>query len=371
MKIAFLSTFYPYRGGIAQFNAALYHALEKNHQVKAFTFSRQYPDLLFPGKTQYVSKSDQANQIPALRTLDSLNPFSYFSTAKKINSFEPDLLIISYWMPFFAPSLGMVAKLVAKKGTKISSVLHNIIPHEPKIGDLMLNRFFVRQNHACITLSQAVSKDLKTLSPAKKQLFHPHPIYEHFGNKIDKNIACEQLLIPKDKKTLLFFGLIRDYKGLDILIEAFDKLPEEYILVIAGECYGKVEKYLELIAKNKNKARIFQHIRYIPDQEVPLFFSAADLLVLPYRTATQSGVVAVAYHFDLPVVVTDVGSLKELVGKHELGMVVPKSDSKEVKIAIETFFKDDLSTQFQTNIREFKNNYSWDSLAKEIINLNF
>lgn len=369
MKIAFLSTFYPYRGGIAQFNAALYRALEKEHEVKAFTFSRQYPDLLFPGKTQYISKSDEADEIPALQILDSLNPLTYYWTAKKINAFKADLLVISYWMPFFAPSLGMVAKLVGKKGTKVISILHNIIPHEPKIGDLMFNRFFVRQNHACITLSQAVSKDLKTISSTKKHSFHPHPIYEHFGKKIDKNLACEQLGLPKGKKVLLFFGLIRDYKGLDVLIEAFNDLSEEYILVIAGECYGKVEKYLELISKNKNKNRIFKHIRYIPDQEVPLFFSVADLLVLPYRTATQSGVVAVSYHFDLPVIVTDVGSLKELVGKHELGLVVSEPNSTEINSAIQTFFKGDLKTKFQINIRQFKNKYSWDSLAREIINL--
>jgi glycosyltransferase involved in cell wall biosynthesis len=368
MKIAFLSTFYPYRGGIAQFNAALFHALEKENQLKAFTFSRQYPDLLFPGKTQYTTQNDQADEIPALRTLDSLNPFTYYSTAKKINQFEPDLLIISYWMPFFAPSLGMVAKLVRKKGTKVISILHNIIPHEPKIGDLTLNRFFVRQNDACITLSQAVAQDLQKLSPTKKHSFHPHPIYEHFGEKIHKEIACERLKIPKDKKTLLFFGLIRDYKGLDILLEAFDNLSDEYILLIAGECYGKVDKYLELISKNKNKKQIFDHIRYIPDQEVPLFFSAADLLVLPYRTATQSGVVAISYHFDLPVIVTDVGSLKELVGKHEIGLVVSKPDSTEITVAIQAFFDNDLKPKFQKNIKQFKTKYSWDSLAKEITN---
>ena len=366
MKIAFLSTFYPYRGGIAQFNAALDRSLEKKNEVKAFTFSRQYPDLLFPGKTQYVTEQDQADEIPASQTLDSLNPFTYYSTANKINTFAPDLLVISYWMPFFSPSLGMVAKLVAKKGTKVISVLHNIIPHEPKIGDLMFNRFFVRQNHACITLSQAVSKDLKILSPTKKYSFHPHPIYEHFGAKISKKTACEQLKLPKDKKTILFFGLIRDYKGLDILLEAFANLSDEYSLVIAGECYEKVTKYLDLIAKNKNKDRIFKFIRYIPDQEVPLLFSAADLLVLPYRTATQSGVVAVSYHFDLPVVVTDVGSLKELVGKHELGLVVSKPNSNQVSTAIETFFEEGLQAKFQRNIQQFKSKYSWDSLAKEI-----
>jgi glycosyltransferase involved in cell wall biosynthesis len=366
MKIAFLSTFYPFRGGIAQFNASLYRAFEKEHSVKAFTFTRQYPDFLFPGETQMVTEKDNADKIPSERILDTLNPLTYSSAASKIQQFAPDIMLMKYWMSYMAPSLGTVAKKI-KKNSRVITILDNVIPHERKFFDESFTKYFLKQNHGFVVMSDSVKNDLLKLKPDAKYISHPHPLYDHFGKKADAANAKRKLSIPVDKKVILFFGFIRDYKGLDLLIEAIAKLNDEYVLVIAGEVYGSFEKYEQQIEKLCLKGKISLHVRYISDEEVPLFFSCADVCVLPYKSATQSGITSIAYHFDLPLIATDTGGLKESILHNKTGLIVNSPDANLIAKAIETYFSQNLKRKFQEEIKLLKNQLSWDSLAKAII----
>ncbi|MCC5944632.1 MAG: glycosyltransferase [Bernardetiaceae bacterium] len=376
MKIAFLSTFYPYRGGIAQFNASLYEALSKQVEVRAFTFTRQYPQILFPGKTQFVeNEHKKQDKIKAIRILDSINPFSYFKTAACIQSYAPDILLISHWMPFFAPAFGTVVRRLKHKNPnlKVITLLHNVIPHEPTAIDRWLSRYFITANDSFWVMSQSVKQDLQTFSLNRKQPigYHPHPIYAHFGKKIPKQEAKATLNISEQQKVLLFFGLIRDYKGWDLLLSAFANLDESYTLLLCGESYLK-GKSAEAFATQRQKhpagKRLQAHVRYIKDEEVALFFSAADLNILPYRTATQSGVLAVAFHFDLPVLVTPVGGLPEWVEDYQTGRVAQAITAEALEHEIKDFFDD--KEQIQTNvenIQKFKNKFTWENLATEIL----
>src|ERR1051326_768230 len=266
MKIAFLSTFFPFRGGIAQFNASLFRAFEKNNQVKAFTFTRQYPDFLFPGETQMVTEKDNADKIPSERILDTMNPFTYFSAARKIRSFSPDILLMKYWMSYMAPSLGTVAKKI-KKSSKVITILDNVIPHERRFFDDAFIKYFLKNNHGFVVMSDAVKNDLLKFIPGAKYIFHPHPLYDHFGKKGDAMEAKRKLNIPEGKKVILFFGFIRDYKGLDLLIDAISKLNNDYHLVICGEVYGSFDKYEGQIEELGLKNKISLYVRYISDEE--------------------------------------------------------------------------------------------------------
>ena len=364
MRIASLSTFYPYRGGIAHYNSSLYRELEKSHEIKAFTFTRQYPDLLFPGSSQYVTDEDKVDAVPAVRTLDTINPITYFTTANKIKQYAPDLMLMKFWMPFFAPSLGTVAKLVKKK-TKVISVLDNVIPHEKRIGDTALIKYFLNQNHGFVVMSETVKEDLLSFNPEAKYIFHEHPLYDHFGASVDTSDAKKKLGIPENKKVLLFFGFIRDYKGLDILLDAITKLDDSYVLVIAGETYGSFDSYDKQITELNLQNKIVKHVRYISDDEVPLFFSSADVCVLPYKSATQSGIASISFHFELPMIVTDVGGLKEMVTGR--GLVVEFPDAALIANAIKSYFADNLRNSFTENIRDLKEKLSWKHLSDSII----
>lgn len=369
MKIAYLSVFYPFRGGIAQFNASLYRELEKEHEIYSFTFTRQYPKILFPGKTQYVTSADQADEIPSEQLLDTINPLTYLTTANKILDFKPDLLIMKFWMPFFAPSLGFVASRLKKSGTKIITVLDNVIPHEKRIGDIQLIKYFLKQNHGFIAMSETVKKDLLSLKPDAVYSLKPHPIYSHFGPSISKNNALKKLNLNPDKKTILFFGFIRDYKGLDLLIDAVQYLSDSFQIVVAGEVYGNFEKYDKQINNLNIREQIQTFIRYIDDNEVPIFFSAADVCVLPYKSATQSGIVQIAYNFDLPVIATNVGGLSEMVLDNETGLIINEQNSKLLADKINFYFSNNLEGKFREGIRKRKAFFSWKGFSEEIINL--
>ncbi|MCX6154159.1 MAG: glycosyltransferase [Candidatus Kapabacteria bacterium] len=367
MKIAYLSAFYPYRGGIAQFNAALYRALEKSHDIKAFTYSRQYPGFLFPGTTQFVTDNDSADKIPAQRILDSINPLTYCTASKKILAERPHLFISKYWMPFLAPSLGWVARSMKKHGVINISVLGNVTAHEPRTGDSQLTKFFLNQFDGFVAMANEVRDDLMELKPDAKYIYHHHPNYNHFGNKIDKQTARKKFGISPDKKVILFFGLIRKYKGLDILLEAL-KNSDDYYLLIAGEVYGDEIFYQEIIKRNNLTEKVQFHNRYIPDNEVNEFFSASDVCVLPYRTATQSGIVGVSYNFELPVISTDIGGLKEVIEPYNCGIVITKPEVHLLRAAIDKYFTENKLIDYQTNIRQSIKYFSWDNLAKEIEN---
>lgn len=369
MKIAFLSPFYPYRGGIAQFSDSLFLELSKGNEVKAFTFTRQYPELLFPGKTQYVSESDVNRNIPVERVLDSVNPLTFSKTAKEILKFNPDVVLISYWMPFFAPAFGKVAKVLKKNGVKVIAILHNVIAHEKRTGDKKLAKYFFSQCDGFVILNKSSEKDLLSLVPNAKYIIHPHPLYDHYGNKTDKTEARSKLNIPQDKNVILFFGFIRDYKGLDLLIESMKDLDDSYLLLIAGEVYGDFKKYSGLIDKLGLSSKIKSEVRYIPETEIPVFFSAADVCVLPYKTATQSGIVGIAYHFDLPVIVTNTGGLAEMVEESKTGLIVNEITSARISDAVKKYFNEGLKEKFTPNVKEYKTKHSWQAFADDLIKL--
>ena len=366
MRIAYLSTFYPFRGGIAQFNANLLEALGKDHEVKAFTFTRQYPSFLFPGKTQYVTPEDKAKVVDSEAVLDTVNPFSYLSAARKIAAWKPDLVVMKYWMSYLAPSLGTVARRLRRKGIPTIAILDNVIPHETKFFDKPFSRWFLRQCSGCVAMSEAVLGDMLSLTPEKPYVLLPHPLYDHFGKKMERSEAQEKLGLDPSLRTLLFFGLIRDYKGLDLLIDAMPKLGPGYQLVIAGESYGSFEKYDAQISASGCAERIHVFNRYIDDEEVPAFFSASDVCVLPYKSATQSGITAIALHFEVPLVATPVGGLEESVGKPGFGMMAAAPTSEALVEAIEAFYAAG-PDKFVANIREAKKSMTWQSFADALI----
>lgn len=367
MRIAILSCFYPYRGGIAQFNANLLTELGKDNEVRAFNFSRQYPSFLFPGKTQFVTPEDEAVPVESEALLDTANPFTWGKTARRIKEYNPDLLIVRYWMSYFAPSLGYIARKMAPN-CKVIAILDNVIPHEPHFFDRPLTSYFLKGVDACITLCQEVREDLLDIKKDAISTVQPHPIYNHFGEKLERSEAERKLGIESGKKNLLFFGLIREYKGLDILIKAFDLLDEEYQLIVAGEPYGSFEKYRKCIDSNRNKERIHVFPDYIRDSEVKDYFSCADVCVLPYRSATQSGISAISNHFELPMIVTDVGGLKETVGERGIGLVCEEISAECVASEIRRYFEEDgLREKLIQNIGKENERLSWNRFCKDLI----
>ncbi len=367
MKIAILSCFYPYRGGISQFNASIFNELGKNNIVAAFNFKRQYPSFLFPGKTQFVTKEDNAVPIESISLLDTANPFSYIATAKAIREWKPDLLIMRYWMSYFAPSQGWVARGM-EKNCKVISILDNVIPHEPHFFDRPFTKFYLKNNDGFVVLCDSVKEDLLQLKPDAKYIVSPHPLYSHFGKMISRGEAAKNIGADPNKKTILFFGLIRDYKGLDILIEAFSQLENGYQLIIAGEPYGSFDKYDKMIQSSKHKESIILYTKYINDSEVASFFCASDVCVLPYRSATQSGISSISYHFEVPLITTDVGGLKETIADSGTGIVVEDISSNGIKNAIIEYFSDESNKRKHIlNIIKEKERLSWSTFCNNLI----
>lgn len=367
MKIAILSCFYPYRGGISQFNACMYNELGKGNIVKAFNFKRQYPDFLFPGKTQYVTADDEADPVESVRLLDTANPFTYITTLKAIKEWGPDLLIVRYWMSYFAPSLGFITRHLRGR-CKVISILDNVVPHERRFFDTPLTRYFLKGSDGCVTLCDAVALDLLEIMPGARHTVIPHPLYSHFGQKKPREEAEKLLGLKPGKKNILFFGLIRDYKGLDILIDAFSGLDDSYQLIIAGEPYGSFEKYRKAIDESPLKDNIRTFLRYIRDSEVTDFFSAADVTVLPYRSATQSGISSVSYHFEVPMIVTDVGGLKETIGDRKTGIVAQDSSPEAIRKEITGYFSDPaVARDCISHIRTEKERLSWSSFCTKLL----
>lgn len=371
LKIAILSCFYPYRGGISQFNACLLQELEKNHTVKAFNFKRQYPNILFPGKTQYVTKEDNAVPVESQALLDTANPFSYITTARAIREWNPDLLIMRYWMSWFAPSLGYIARHM-KKNCKVVSILDNVIPHEPHFFDRPFTKWFLKPQDGFVVLCNAVRDDLLDIIPGAEHICTPHPLYSHFGEKMQREDACRAIGAGdcKDTRNILFFGLIREYKGLDLLIEAFGKLDKSYRLIIAGEPYGSFEKYRKLIDSSPNRENIILNTNYIEDSQVSKYFSSADVCVLPYRSATQSGISSISYHFEVPMITTDTGGLKETIGDRGTGTIIPPDGNPEtIARAIKEHFEESNASARDAmiqNIRKEKQRLSWGTFCSKL-----
>lgn len=368
MKVVLIGPAHPLRGGIANFNEALALAFyKKNIDTEIISFSLQYPSFLFPGKTQY-SESDAPKYLKISSLINSVNPFNWLKVARKIKKLKPDYIIVHYWMPFMAPSLGTICRRAKKhSNTKVISITHNIIPHEKFPFSRLLTKYFVNACTGFVSLSKSVIKDLNKFT-SKKKIFIPHPIYNIFGDKIDKTIAKEYLKLNQESKCILFFGIIRKYKGLDILIEAIanKKIKELGIkLIVAGEFYEEKTKYLDLIKHNGIKQNIILVDKFIPSDDIKYYFSAADIIVQPYRTATQSGVTQIAYHFEKPMLVTDVGGLSEIVPHNKVGYVT-KISSSEVAKAIIDFYENNRESEFIENTKEEKKRFSWEKFIDKI-----
>ena len=372
MRIGIAGTAWPYRGGLAAFNERLARQfIAEGHEVKIFTFSMQYPDFLFPGKTQY-SDAPRPEDLSICRTINSVNPFSWFKTARAIRKADIDILVIKFWIPLMAPCLGTVARLARRKGIRVVSILDNVIPHEPHFWDKWLIRYFIRSVDSFIAMSESVREDCLKFLPASRQdavTLSPHPLYDNFGEAVTKIDARSFLGLPQDKTILLFFGFIRDYKGLDLLMKAYKKAyTKDLLLVVAGEFYNNAQQYSELEKELGLEGTIEWRTDFIPDDKVRYYFSAADLIVQPYKTATQSGVTQIAYHFERPMLVTRVGGLAEIVPNGKVGYVCEVNED-EIAEAIRSFAAMDTKQRdasFRKNIQNEKQKYAWSAMTAKI-----
>ena len=370
MKIIVLGTAYPYRGGIASFNERMAQELiSMGHEVFIYTFTLQYPGFLFPGKTQY-SDSEPPKGLIIIRSLNSVNPFSWIITGLRIRKEKPDIIISKFWLPFMGPSLGTTIRLAKTKKTKAVSVIDNIIPHEKRPGDFLFSKYFAGTIDKFIVMSSSVLEDMKKFTIKKPVVLAPHPVYDNYGEIISKDEACKYLNLDPLKKYLMFFGFIRDYKGLDLLLHAMN---DEYLrkndikCIVAGEYYGNEEKYNALINELNIKDLLILKTDFIPDCEVKYYFCAVDLVVQPYKTATQSGISQLAYHFEKPMVVTDVGGLAEIVENGKAGYVV-KPEPEKINNAVIEFFEKDKSLFFSDNLKKRKMEFSWRNFVMNILN---
>lgn len=368
MKIVILGTAYPYRGGLATFNERLARQFQaEGHDVEVVTFTLQYPSFLFPGKTQY-SNEVAPTDLRIKRWVNSCNPFNWVSVGRKIRKMQPDMLITCYWMAFFAPCYGIIERIVKGNGkTRCLALVHNMIPHEPSLLDKLFAPFYVKSTDGFVALSDSVVKDIDKLDKCRKpKTFSPHPIYDHYGERMSKAEACELLKLDADKDYMLFFGLVRAYKGLDLLLDAMgkmhDKLPNLRLL-IAGEFYEQEEVYRKQIADNGLIDKVIIRNEFIPDADLRLYFGAADLIVQPYKTATQSGVTQVAFHFEKPMLVTNVGGLGEIVHDHKMGYAV-QPNAEYIVEAIIDYYENDRQEDYTQYLILEKEKYSWSILTK-------
>ena len=360
---------YPLRGGLATYNQLLATKLqEQGHSVRIVTFSLQYPNILFPGKTQYSTDIKPEN-IEIEVSLNSVNPLNWLSLGNTLRKEKPDLVIFRYWMPFMGPSLGTLGRIIRKnKHTKVVTIADNIIPHEKRFFDTPFTKYFVNSCDGFVTMSESVLEDLKQFDSTKPVAYNPHPMYESFGPQLDKADARKKLGLAENGKYLLFFGFIRKYKGLDILLRAFaDKRIQEagIKLIIAGEYYDKPEEYQAIIEEHGLKKALVQANDFIPDSEVSTYFSAADMVVQTYKTATQSGVTQIAYYYHNPMLVTDVGGLAELVPHNKVGYVT-STDIKEIADAILDFYENKREAEFVENIKTERLRFTWESMIAKL-----
>jgi len=372
MKITILSTAFPYRGGIAVFTERLARAFQaEKDDVNISTFSLQYPNFLFPGKSQY-SSSEKPKDLTIVQEVNSINPLNWFWLGLKLKKQKADILILKYWIPFMAPCLGTIARIVKRnKHTKVIVVIDNLIPHEKRFGDHLLNTYFVNSVDGFVAMSESVFNDLDQFGANKKKVLGVHPLYDNFGEAISKENAIVRLSLDKNYKYILFFGIIRKYKGLDILLEAFadNRLQNQNLkLIVAGEFYEDAKPYYDLIEKYNLSDSVVLVTKFIPDEKVVDYFCAADIIAQPYKNATQSGVTQIAYHFEKPMLVTNVGGLNEIVPNHKVGYVC-EPNAKDVSDCLVDFFSKDKESEFIEGVKEEKSKYSWDKMIENIKSL--
>lgn len=369
MKIVVLGTAWPYRGGIALFNERLAREFQKeNDEVITYTFTLQYPSFLFPGKTQY-SEEPAPQDMTIVRKVSSVNPFNWIKVGRELKKMAPDLIVIGFWLPFMAPCLGTIARIARKNGkTKVVSVVHNIVPHEHRIGDKMFATYFCNSVDGFVAMSDSVLNDLTLFDSVKPRVFCRHPLYDNFGKQVDREEALSELGLDTNNRYMLFFGLIRDYKGLDIMLKAYadSRLRKMGVkLIVAGEFYNNAEKYFELEKELGLEGEVIWHREFVPDSKVRYYFGAADIIVQPYKSATQSGVTQIAYHFEKPMIVTNVGGLAEIVPNGKAGYVV-EPDEKEIADAIVDFFGNNRQNEFKEGILFEKRKYAWSNMTKSV-----
>jgi D-inositol-3-phosphate glycosyltransferase len=363
MNVVIIGPAYPLRGGLATYNERLARAFrEAGDEVRIVTFSLQYPDFLFPGQTQLSTEPGPADLAIEV-SLNSVNPFSWLAVGRRLRRERPDLVIFRFWLPFMGPALGTVARLVRGNGhTRVVAITDNVIPHEKRPGDGPLTRYFLSACDGFVTMSRSVLDDLRGLGFGRKPaLYRPHPLYDNFGPIKSKAAALAALDQSDSGQYLLFFGFIRAYKGLDIMLEAFAdnrlaQLPVK--LIIAGEFYEDAAPYEELIKRYQLENRIIRATDFIPNEKVVDYFCAADLIMQPYKNATQSGVSQIAYHFERPMLVTDVGGLAELIPDGVVGYVVPPTPAA-IADAVVDFYANRREETFVTGVREQKKQFSW------------
>ncbi|MCQ2283042.1 MAG: glycosyltransferase [Bacteroidales bacterium] len=371
MNIIIIGTAHPYRGGLAAFNERLADQFVKEgHQVEMYTFTLQYPGFLFPGKTQYTDAPSPQNLV-IKRRINSCNPLNWIAVGNEIRKKKPHLVVMAYWMSFMAPCFGTIARQIKKNGTtRVVGLVHNMIPHEPNILDKLFPGYFVNAMDGFTTLSESVAKDIEHFDHlSKPKSWAPHPIYDHYGPLISKEEARLKLGLQKEGKYVLFFGFIRDYKGLDLLIDAFGdlRLQDNGVkLLVAGEFYGDPQPYLDRIRSLDISDIVLLHNDYIPDEKVNLYFRACDIVAQPYKTATQSGVTQVAFHFEKPMLVTNVGGLPEIVPDGKIGYVV-NPDSQSIADALVAYYAEDNEARFTEGVRIEKKKYAWDRMTQAVI----
>ncbi len=370
-KIFIIGPAYPLRGGLATFDELFCTAFnEQGHDCEIISYSLQYPNFLFPGSTQFDTTGVAPKHIKIHTLINSVNPLSWIKTANFIKKQKPDFIVFRFWIPFMGPALGSIARMVRKSGIKVLAITDNVIPHEKRIGDVAFAKYFIKSCDGFVTMSKAVMKDLENFTTTKHKKYLLHPLYTSFGEKLNKSDARKVLGINDDVNLVLFFGLIRKYKGLDMLLDAFNELKDNpnITLLIAGEFYEDKQPYLDLIEKYQIQDQVILHAKFIANEDVKLYFSAADLVALPYRTATQSGVTQVSFHFEVPTLVTNVGGLGEIIPHQKAGYVV-EPNGKAIAERIKDYFNNHRMPLFTEGMKQEKQKYDWRIFVDEVIDL--
>ncbi len=370
MKVVLVGSAHPLRGGLAAYNERLAKQLQdEGHEVIIYTFSLQYPAILFPGTSQYSDEPAPSNLQIKVK-VNSINPFNWFMVGMELRKINPDLVLFKFWLPFMGPCFGTLARLVKwGKNARVISILDNVIPHEHRFGDYWFTRYFIQPVDGFIAMSDSVMYDLKKFTSTKPCLLIPHPVYDNFGEIISKGEARKKLGIQLGEKVLLFFGFIRGYKGLDILLNAMadpNIVNSKIKLLVAGEFYEDRTVYDQIIAKHHLADKLYLHTDYIPNIEVKNYFCAADVVVQPYKTATQSGISQMAYHFERPMIVTRIGGLPEIVPHGKVGYVTDIAPQAIADAVIQFF---DSKQNWLDGIREEKKKYAWQNISHGIMEL--
>ena len=373
MKITILGPAHPYRGGLASIMEIMARTFQRRgDEVDIKTFTLQYPSLLFPGESQTVATPPPAD-LRICRCVNTMNPLNWVRVGRRIRRERPDFVLMKYWTPFMAPCFGTIARIARGNGhTKVLCQIDNVEPHERHLTDKPFNRYYLHSVDGFVYMSEQVHSELRAYSDAPA-LFSPHPLFENFGERVERSEACVRLGLDPANRYVLFFGLIRDYKGLDLLLDAWAQLrragrTEGRRLIVAGEFYTAREPYLNRIADNGLQDEVLLHDRFIPDDDVKYYFSAADFVVQPYKTATQSGVTQIAYQFCVPMVVTKVGGLAEIVPDGRVGYVCEPTP-EGVAGAIERMYEGDTLQRFRENCVEERRRFSWEEMCSRITEL--